>query len=107
MPTETSQHRVPLRATELGFRLSSGRYCTVSLRVVDACNVPLVALTVTVLVPGGVPCLGGGLLLLPPHATQTVVRLNTEMSASICKARDLRPCPAIVTIPRNPGNHIA
>ena len=85
-------------------------YCTISVIFVEPCKVPLVALTVTVLVPGGVPVFGGGvvpLLLPPPQASHRTGRPKTTINASSRRPRNVRLRPAMETMPRKPGSKMA
>jgi len=85
-------------------------YCTVNVILVEPCSDPLAALTVTVLVPVGVPVFGRvlpPLLLLPPQATHRVERPRTAINASSRRPRQVRLRPAIETMPRKPGSRMA
>ena len=84
-------------------------YCTVSVNVVVFCSgdVPLVvALTVTVLVPGSVPGFEG-VLLPPPQASHNAGKPKTTINASKRKPRRVRLRPDRETTPRNPGSNRA
>lgn len=92
--------------TEHRLQFRHGIHCTFNVIVVECCNVPLLALMVTVLLPAGVPLTCGELGLLPPaQASNTIDRPITAIGTRIFKPRRARVNRRRETEPkRNPGD---
>lgn len=88
------------------FRTTSS-YCTVSVIEVRWDSCPAVAVTITVLVPVGVPVLMGGGVLEPPQATTSEQRVTKQSKVSRRIARRLRLRAPEKTKPKKPGSNMA